>query len=165
MALVVLVCWSRIIRSRASGNCCTCLALRSIYANITGLLGILVIGWTCGEDSWRRKVPLVAVVAVGIIVFTAFGCLLAQACGEESASWSRKYFWQEYFRTLRVALPLAAVFGLGAFVHGSLRGRVQMAEAKLHEKELAKSGRGSWRRRRGCVRWSRAFIRISCSTP
>jgi sensor histidine kinase YesM len=43
----------------------------------------------------------------------------------------------EYLHTLRVALPLAAVFGLGALVHSMLRERVRVAEEKLHEKEAA----------------------------
>jgi LytS/YehU family sensor histidine kinase len=34
-------------------------------------------------------------------------------------------------------MPLALVFGLGAFVQGSLKGRVQDMEKKLHEKEVA----------------------------
>ncbi len=48
-----------------------------------------------------------------------------------------RHFWGEYFQTLRVALPLAMVFGLGALVHGSLRGRVQLMEERLHQKEIA----------------------------
>jgi LytS/YehU family sensor histidine kinase len=76
-------------------------------------------------------------MAVGILVFAAFGCLLAQALLAGIGVAVPQYFWQEYFRTLRVALPLAAVFGLGAFVHGSLRGRVQLMEERLHEKEVA----------------------------
>jgi LytS/YehU family sensor histidine kinase len=48
-----------------------------------------------------------------------------------------RHFWQEYFHTLRVATPLAIVFGLGATVHGSLRSRVQLMEERLHEKEVA----------------------------
>jgi LytS/YehU family sensor histidine kinase len=47
-----------------------------------------------------------------------------------------QHFWAEYLHTLRVAMPLAAVFGLGAMVHGSLRGRVQLMEERLHEKEV-----------------------------
>ena len=39
-----------------------------------------------------------------------------------------KQFWLEYLRTLRVAMPLAMVFGLGALVHASLRGRMQIME-------------------------------------
>jgi LytS/YehU family sensor histidine kinase len=39
--------------------------------------------------------------------------------------------------TLRVAMPLAVVFGTGAIVHASLRGRVQAMGEKLREKELA----------------------------
>jgi two-component sensor histidine kinase len=112
------------------------LAYALVYANITGLLGTWVLGGLA-ERFYLRKSPPVAAVAVAILVFAAFGCLLAQALLAGIGVAVPKYFWQEYFRTLRVALPLAAVFGLGAFVHGSLRGRVQIAEEKLHEKELA----------------------------
>jgi LytS/YehU family sensor histidine kinase len=49
----------------------------------------------------------------------------------------RQDFWLEYFHTLRVAMPLAVVFGLGAMVHGTLRERVQVAEGRLREKEIA----------------------------
>jgi LytS/YehU family sensor histidine kinase len=47
------------------------------------------------------------------------------------------HFWRQYFYTLRVATPLAIVFGLGATVHGSLRARVRLMEERLHEKEIA----------------------------
>jgi LytS/YehU family sensor histidine kinase len=45
-------------------------------------------------------------------------------------------FWQEYVSTLRVAMPLAVVFGSGALLHASLRTRVQQMEGRLHEKEV-----------------------------
>ncbi|MGA9040036.1 MAG: histidine kinase [Terriglobales bacterium] len=112
------------------------LAYALVYANITGLLGTWILGGLA-ERFYLRKYPPVLAAAVGILVFAAFGCLLAQALLAAIGVAVPKYFWQEYFRTLRVALPLAAVFGLGAFVHGSLRGRVQIAEERLHEKEIA----------------------------
>src|SRR5215469_5793920 len=45
-------------------------------------------------------------------------------------------FWREYLHTLRVAMPLAIVFGTGAIVHASLRGRVESMKEKLREKEV-----------------------------
>ena len=111
------------------------LAYALVYANLTGLLGTWVLGGLA-ERFYLRKYPPVPAVAVGILVFAAFGCLLAQALLAGIGVAVPQYFWPEYFRTLRVALPLAAVFGLGAFVHGSLRGRVQLMAERLHEKEI-----------------------------
>jgi|SRR5882672_1063502 len=112
------------------------LAYTLVYANLTGILGVLAIGGLAEIPAFR-KVPLVRVVAFGIIVFSALGCLLAQTLLMVIGFVIPRHFWMEYFYTLRIALPLAVVFGLGAFVHGSLRGRVQAMEEKLHEKEIA----------------------------
>lgn len=112
------------------------LAYALVYANLTGLLGTWLLGGLV-ERLNPRKFPLVPTMAVGILVFAALGCLLAQALLAAIGVAVPQHFWQEYFRTLRLALPLAAVFGLGAVVHGSLRGRVQIMEAQLHEKEIA----------------------------
>ena len=46
-------------------------------------------------------------------------------------------FWPVYLNTLRVSLPLSAVFGLGALVHALLRERLRATEEKLHEKEVS----------------------------
>jgi sensor histidine kinase YesM len=107
-----------------------------VYANLTGLLGTWVLGGLA-ERLDLRKFPLVPTMTVGILVFAALGCLLAQALLAGIGFAVPQNFWQEYFRTLRVALPLAGVFGLGALVHGSLRDRLQRTEARLHEKEVA----------------------------
>ena len=112
------------------------MAYALIYANLTGLLGTWILGGLA-ERMVLRKYPLVPTVGVGILVFTALGCLLVQALLAGIGLVVPQHFWQEYFRTLRVALPLAMVFGLGAAVHGSLRDRVQRMEEKLHEKEVA----------------------------
>jgi sensor histidine kinase YesM len=112
------------------------LAYALVYSNLTGLLGTWVLGGLA-ERLDPRKFPLVPTMAVGVLVFSAFGCLLAQALLAGIGVAVPQHFWQEYFRTLRVALPLAGVFGLGALVHGSLRDRLHRTEAKLHEKEVA----------------------------
>jgi len=112
------------------------LAYALVYANLTGLLGTWILGGLA-ERLDLRKFPLVPTMAVGILVFAAFGCLLVQALLAGIGFVVPQHFWQEYFRTLRVALPLAGVFGLGALVHGSLRDRLQRTEARLHEKEVA----------------------------
>src|SRR6266700_5643955 len=94
------------------------LAYSLVYANLTGLLGILAIGGGV-EKLAVRKVPLVRVVAVGVIVSSALGCRIAQTLLMVIGLVVPQYFWREYFQTLRVAMPLALVFGLGAVVHGS----------------------------------------------
>jgi sensor histidine kinase YesM len=112
------------------------MAYALIYANLTGLLGTWILGGLA-ERLDLRRFPLVPTVGVGILVFTALGCLLAQALLAGLGFVVPLHFWAEYFRTLRVALPLAVVFGLGAAVHGSLRDRMQLMEERLHEKEVA----------------------------
>jgi sensor histidine kinase YesM len=107
-----------------------------VYANLTGLLATWIMGGLA--ERWVfRKFPLLPAAAVGILVFTTLGCLLAQTLLAVIGFVVPQHFWQEYFRTLRIALPLGAVFGLGAAVHASLRGRVQLMEERLHEKEIA----------------------------
>jgi signal transduction histidine kinase len=112
------------------------LAYALFYANVTGVLGIWAMG-RFAQGLALRKLPQVPLVAVGIMVFTVLGCLLAQALSMEMGYVIPQHFWREYFHTLRVATPLAIVFGLGAFAHASLQGRVQMMEEKLHEREAA----------------------------
>jgi signal transduction histidine kinase len=112
------------------------LAFTLVYANLTGILGLFAFGGLV-ERLVLRKFPLVPVVAVGIIVFTAVGCLFAQVLLMEIGFVIPRHFWLEYVHTLRVAMPLAILFGLGALVHASLRARVQFMEEKLHEKEVA----------------------------
>jgi len=106
------------------------------FANLTGVLGIWAMG-RLAQGLALRKLPLGPYVAVGIIVITALGCLLAQALFMEMGYVIPQHFWREYFHTLRVAAPLAIVFGLGAFAYESLRGRVQLMEEELHQREAA----------------------------
>src|SRR5256885_1684579 len=103
-------------------------------------MGVLVLGGLAERFALRS--PLVPVVAVGVIVLSALGCLLAQTLLMEIGFVIPQHFWAEYLHTLRVAIPLAVVFGLGAMVHGSLRGRVQLMEGKLHEKKVTEKQAG-----------------------
>lgn len=112
------------------------LAYSLVYANLTGVLGILAISGLA-ERLALRKCPLVPVMAIGIIVFTAVGCLLAQTLLMAIGMVVPRHFWLEYLHTLRVAMPLALVFGLGAMTYSLLRARVQVMEEKLREKEAA----------------------------
>ena len=84
-----------------------------------------------------RHLPVIPMVLVAILVITPVGCLLAETVQMLIGFVVPGHFWQEYVRTLRVAVPLAIVFGTGAVVHASLRGQVQSMEEKLREKEVA----------------------------
>jgi LytS/YehU family sensor histidine kinase len=105
-----------------------------VYANLTGLPSVFAL--TALTKRLALRTLLVPVVAAGVIVFSALGCLLAQTLLMELGFFVPQHFWAEYVGTLRVAMPLALVFGLGGMAHGSLRGRVQLVEAQLHEKEV-----------------------------
>ena len=106
-----------------------------VYGYLTGVLGVLVIGGLA-ERLVLRKVPLAPIVAVGVVVITPVGCLLAQTLLMETRFLIPQHFWREYFLTLRMAMPLGMVFAAGAVVYASLRTRVQVMEKTLHEKEV-----------------------------
>ena len=107
-----------------------------VYANLAGLFGTLVLG-VLAERLAQRGVSLRFVVPVGIVVFTAFGGLLAQALLMQLGYGRPEHFWPEYLNNLRVATPLALVFGLGAFAHASLQTRVAAMEETLHAQQLS----------------------------
>lgn len=106
-----------------------------VYANLTGLFGTLVLSILVERLS-ERGVSLRLVVPIGIVVFTALGGLLAQALLMPLGFVQPEHFWPEYLNNLRVATPLALVFGLGAFVHASLQTRIAIMEEKLHQQQL-----------------------------
>jgi hypothetical protein len=135
VALVVLI---QVVSNQISGvrELLHILAYALVYANLTGILGMWAMGGLAERMALRQS-RLVPAVAVGIIVFSALGCLMAQTLLMGLGFVVPQHFWLEYFHTLHVAMPLAVVFGLGAVVHGSLRERVQVMEEKLHEKEVA----------------------------
>jgi sensor histidine kinase YesM len=112
------------------------LAFTFVYANLTSVVALLVLGWLI-ERLMVRKVPPWAVVIPGVLLFTAGGCLVAQALLAAAGFSPSQHFWADYYRTMRFAVPLALVFGLGAMTHASLLARVQAMEQALHEKELA----------------------------
>jgi len=112
------------------------LSISLVYANLTGVLGIWVLGALVPRAE-ARKLPLVPVAFLGILVLSIVGCLMAQTLLMAIGLVVPKHFWLDYLHILRVALPLAAVFGLGALVHSLLRERVRVTEEKLHQKEAA----------------------------
>ncbi len=107
-----------------------------ICANVTGIVGVLVIGGFA-ERFVGRKLPLVLVVGFGVVLLTALASLISHVVAMELGWLAPNNFWPTYYHALRVSMPLAAMFGLGALVHGSLRERLQLMERKLHERELS----------------------------
>jgi sensor histidine kinase YesM len=117
------------------------LAFTFVYANLTSILALLVLGWLLERLANRklpsRGLPAWTIALPGILVFCAGGCLLAQSLLATFGFSASQHFWLDYFHTLRFALPLALVFGLGAMTHASLLTRVHLMEHQLHEKELS----------------------------
>lgn len=112
------------------------LAYCLVYANVVALLGLLLVGGLANRLNLRR-LPLISLLIFCAVVVVPVGCLMVQALLMLVGAVVPQHFWREYISTLRVSVPLAAVFGLGAFVHGSLRDRLQATEQALREKELA----------------------------
>ena len=106
-----------------------------IYANITGILGMVALGAVARRLSLRD--PLAPILVLGVVICVAAGCLLAQSLLIVIGFLPSQRFWFQYFQTLKLAMPLALVFGFGAMVHGSLRNRVQTMQEKLSEKDAA----------------------------
>jgi LytS/YehU family sensor histidine kinase len=106
-----------------------------VYSNLITFFGVMLVELVAGR--WvRRQFSLVPVFALCIVVIIPVGFLLVQALLTAIGFLGPQNFWRQYLYNLRVSMPLAAVFGLGAIVHASLRERAQTAEAKLHEKEV-----------------------------
>ena len=112
------------------------LAFTFVYANLTSVLAVLILGWLIeraavrGVSPWKVGIP-------GILVFTAGGCLVAQSLLAAAGFLASHHFWLDYYHTLRFSVPLALVFGLGAMTHATLLSRVQVMKQALHEKEIA----------------------------
>ncbi len=112
------------------------LAFTFVYANLISILALVILGWLIekavarGVSPWKIFVP-------GILAFTAGGCLVAQLLLAAAGFSATHHFWLDYYYTLRVAVPLSLVFGLGAMTHATLLTRVQTMERELHEKQIA----------------------------
>jgi len=112
------------------------LAFTFVYANLTSVLALLILGWLIEKAALRGMSPW-KVVVPGILVFTVAGCLLAQSILAAAGLSQSDHFWLDYYHSLRFAVPLALVFGLGAMTHASLLSRVQVMERELQEKQIA----------------------------
>jgi sensor histidine kinase YesM len=107
-----------------------------VYTNVTGVPALL-LGQKVVEWLTRRHWALTAAVVVSVLAFAAAGCLVAQALLMWMGTQVPERFWADYLRTLRGALLLSIVFGLGAFSYASMRERLRQTEERLHEKEVA----------------------------
>ena len=107
-----------------------------VYANVTALPAILILPGLLGRLSGRRR-RQVFVVVLGSLSFAAVGCLMAQTLLMWTHIAIPQHFWTDYLHSLLTAILLAVVFALGAFFYASLWDRLQEAEGKLLEKEIA----------------------------
>ncbi len=107
-----------------------------LYSNLVAIFAMLIIGVLAKRLAWR-KLPLVRLLLFSVLVLVPLGCLLVQAVLASFGVMPWQYFWNQYFSMMRVCVPLAGVFGLGAFVHSSLHERLEVTEQKLRDKELA----------------------------
>jgi len=112
------------------------LAYSLVFSNITSILGMLAIG-SALQHLAKRRVPMLPVSIIGIVIIIPVGCLAAQALLVALHFAPADHFWAQYLHVLKVATPLALVFGLGALAYSSLATRLELAELKLREKELA----------------------------
>jgi sensor histidine kinase YesM len=107
-----------------------------VYTNLAGVPALL-LGQQVAEWLTRRHWPLTAAVVASTLLFAATGCLAGQAVLMWIGNRVPERFWAEYFHTLRSAMLLAIVFGLGAFSYATMRERLRDTEERLHEKEVA----------------------------
>jgi len=112
------------------------LGLALVYANVISLFASVIIGALAKWRAWRR-VPLIPVLIFCVLVLVPVGCLGVQALLSSLGIMPWGSFWGQYIWMMRICVPLAAVFGLGAFVHSSLQQRLELTEEKLRDKELA----------------------------
>jgi len=112
------------------------LAYALVFSNVTSLLAMLVLG-TALEKLAGRRLPLVPLALIGMAIVIPVGCLAAQAVLVAIHFVPAGRFWPQYLHVLKVATPLALVFGLGALAYATLRARLEVAELRLHEKEVA----------------------------
>jgi sensor histidine kinase YesM len=136
VALVELIVFA-VNPTRSTRDLLQSLVFTFVYANLTSVLASVILGWLMEKVAARRGVSPWKIAIPGILVFTAGGCLAAQSLLAAAGFSGSQHFWIDCFHTLRFALPLALVFGLGAMTHAMLLSRVQTMEHVLHEKEIA----------------------------
>ena len=120
---------------RGSHELLVVLARALVYANFVAWFGVLAF-MGLAKHWFSREPSMVTLLATCIFIIIPVGALVIQATLMLLGLQVRQAFWQTYFATLRVSLPLAMVFGAGAMVHSSVRERLERTEAKLRQKEL-----------------------------
>ena len=73
----------------------------------------------------ERRRNVLPIAACGCLVIVAVGCLAAPVLLRALALTPELDYWADYWRTLKTVLPLAGVFGFGAFVYSSLTAKSQ----------------------------------------
>jgi len=121
---------------RTSRDLLHTLVFTFVYANLTSILAVVILGWLMDKAAARKVSPW-KIAIPGILVFVMGGCLLAQSLLAAAGFQGWQHFWLDYFNTVRFSVPLALVFGLGAMTHAMLLARVQVMERELHEKQIA----------------------------
>jgi sensor histidine kinase YesM len=106
------------------------------YANSVSLFAYALI---VALAKWRprHRLPLGPMLVLCILILVPLGCLLVQLLLTLVDIMHWQDFWSQYFSTMRVCLPLAAVFGMGAFAFASMQQRLEATERRLQDKELA----------------------------
>ncbi len=112
------------------------LAFALVNANLVSLVAWFFVS-TVARRRAGKPLPLGPTLAASVLLLVPLGCLAVQALLTWVGLLPEHDFWGQYFSTLRVCLPLAVVFGLGAFAHASMQQRLTAAEHRLREQELA----------------------------
>jgi len=106
-----------------------------VYANLSAVPAVW-LGPSVVERLAARRIPPALGVLLVTLLFSASGSLVSQGLLTWMGLPLGANFWKAYVNTLRAAVLLSVVFGLGAFFYESTRGRLQQTEEKLHEKEM-----------------------------
>ncbi len=135
VAIVVLIqiVWNQISNTRELLHV---VAYALVYANLVAALGVLLVG-VIPQVVAGRQLSLITSFALCFFGVVPVGILMVQALLRGIGMVVPQHFWLEYLRNLRICMPLAVVFGLGAIVYESLRERVQVMEEALHIREVA----------------------------
>jgi sensor histidine kinase YesM len=107
-----------------------------LSANVTGVPAIALLPALIDAVA-RRRWPLIPAATLGILAFAAWGCLVVQALLIRMGVFVSRNFWNDYLHTLSLAALVSLALGLGAFLYGSMRDRLQVAEERLIEQELS----------------------------
>lgn len=105
-----------------------------VYVNVTAIPAMVILPGLLEKIALRKSLLLPALI-LGLLFFILAGCLVAQTLLWWPGIFTQN-FWSYYLRMLPPALLAALIFGVGAFLYGSMQDRLHRAEEKLHEKEV-----------------------------